>query len=362
MDRLWAELCYVRLWLHRNYEEGSHAIFFNEPSFAWSTLEDNFRTTRAQIVALETGVRCVWRRPSPANAVSRIKRLARQYCRLAACLIVFKNDTKRGAIRDAEQFGTRVASFEVRANPLRYVVLFMAAIVFSIYLGVWLSVTLWNLANPTVAAAIFDYDANFAQRWAFYAIAVFGAPIVVVLLLRYLGWTYNVAQPASYLSSYAAILVIALFVSAASLALAIEWGNAPHSGESSIDLIYRNFKWAWSPALMCVYAVYHVDRQIDPLLPDVGTLVGESIVQRLIACLLFAFLVALFALLPTTSLSARPGSGWPVEKLQSVVIGTVFTIGFIMALVSEFGLPKLRRQTAQTQSDVSFSVTARVPD
>ena len=43
VDRNWAELCYVRLWLTRNLEQGSHNTFFNEPSFAWQTFESDFR-------------------------------------------------------------------------------------------------------------------------------------------------------------------------------------------------------------------------------------------------------------------------------------------------------------------------------
>ena len=176
------------------------------------------------------------------------------------------------------------------------------------------------------------------------------APIVVVLLLRYLGWSYDAEQPSSYLNSYAAILVIALCVSVASLALAAEFGPGHSAGKPFLGLLYADFKWGWPPALICLYVVYHVDRQIDPLLPDIGTLAGEGIPARLTSCLLFACAVTLFALLPTSSLSARPDFAWPVEKLHTVVTGTVFTIGFVMAFVSQFGLVKSSPRTSLAAS------------
>jgi hypothetical protein len=67
---------------------------------------------------------------------------------------------------------------------------------------------------------------------------------------------------------------------------------------------------------------------------------GEGIPLRLASCLLFAIIVMLFAALPTSSLSVRPESAWSAEKLHTVVIGTIFTIGFVVALVSQFFLVK----------------------
>jgi hypothetical protein len=342
LDRIWAEICYLRLWLKRNHDEGPHLTFFNEPSFAWSALEGNFTRMRAQIIPLKQAQKSVAFGPEFfEETASRADRLRRQYCRLAACFIVFKNETKRAAIREAARFGARVGSLEVRANPMRYALVFLVAIVVSINLGVWLSAALWDLANAAAAtAAVASSTEDIATLWIYYGLAAYGAPIVVVLLLRYLGWVYDPEQPSSYLNSYAAIFVIALCVSVASLALAAEFGPGPAAGKPILGLLYADFKWGWAPAMICLYVIYHVDRQIDPLLPDVGTLGSEGIPQRLISCLLFAIIVMLVAALPTRSLSVSPGSDWPVEKLHTVVVGTIFTIGFVVALVSQFGFGK----------------------
>ncbi len=354
VDRTWAELCYVRLWLTRKHDQGPHLTFFNEPSFAWQGLETNYKKIHGQIVPLkqalneeDTPVRELFE-----ETAAKIETLRRQYCRLAALFIVFENDTKKTAIRDANQFGARVGSVEARANPMRYVMLFIVAILISINLGVWLSAALWDLAHPAAAASALGQEANVATRWVYYGLATYGAPIIVVLLLRYLGWSYDAEQPSSYLTSYAAIFVIALCVSVTSLALATEFGPGPSAGKPFLDLLSMDFKWGWSPALICVYVVYHVDRQIDPLLPDIGTLGGEGVGQRLAACMLFAVLATLFALSPTASIPARPDSEWPVEKLHMVVIGTIFIIGFVMALVSQFCLVKPTKARAGSGSGV----------
>ena len=49
LDRQWAELCYIRLWLERHRAQGSHFTFFNEPSFAWVQLQADYDDVRERI-------------------------------------------------------------------------------------------------------------------------------------------------------------------------------------------------------------------------------------------------------------------------------------------------------------------------
>jgi hypothetical protein len=352
VDRVWAELCYLRRWLTRNRDQGPHLTFFNEPSFAWDKLERDFGKLHRQIVPLKHALeeKNAFGREFFEEIASRIEKLRRQYCRLLAYFIVFKNDTKRAALRDAKDVGVRIENSETRANPLPYVLLFAVTILISINLGVWLSAVLWDLFNPAAAAAAAaptPADVNLTTRWVYYGLVAYGTPIAVALLLRLVGWSYDHEQPSSYLNSYATIFITALCVSVAALSLATEFSPGPNAGKPFLDLLYSNFKWGWVPALICVYVVYHVDRQIDPLLPDVGTLGGEGIAQRLLNCLLFACVATSFAILPTASLSAGPDSAWPTGKLHVVVIGTIFTLAFLMALVSQFGLVKPAARKAE---------------
>jgi hypothetical protein len=57
------------------------------------------------------------------------------------------------------------------------------------------------------------------------------------------------------------------------------------------------------------------------------------------SCLFFALLVTLFSAFPSLSISVST-SAWSVDKLRTVVIGTTFIVGLVMALVGEFCLVK----------------------
>jgi hypothetical protein len=182
VDCRWAELCYVRLWLMGNLKQGSHNAFFNEPSFSWQAMQSDFGEVRDRITRIK-------QEPNPEDPVERdvikatvgkAETLRRKYCLLAACFILYKNATKKATVHDAAAFGVTIAADEARANPMRYIVLFLVAIVASIYLGVFMSALLWDLLHPAMAVmgagpAAEGTDA-IATRWAYYGLATFGAP------------------------------------------------------------------------------------------------------------------------------------------------------------------------------------------
>ena len=108
LDRHWAETCYIRLWPAQNRAQWSHFTFFHAPSFSWENLETEYTRARNNIVPLKQG-----RASDPnlfADVASKIETLRRQYCRLAACFIVFKNNSKKNVLRDAQKFGVLIAS------------------------------------------------------------------------------------------------------------------------------------------------------------------------------------------------------------------------------------------------------------
>jgi hypothetical protein len=356
LDRKWAELCYARLWLTFNLENGSHNTFFNDPRFSWQKLESDFDAMRHTITRIK-------QTPRPEDPigqevfdkiVGKTETLRRKYCRLVALFILFKNATKKGVASDAAAFGVKIIADEPRANPMRYVMIFIVGIAASIYLGVWISALLWDLLHHVMAIGTADQGtAAIATRWTSYGLASFGAPIVVALMWRYLGWSYDPEQPDSYPVSYATIFGVALCVSVASLMLATKIGAGPHASDGWGALFDRDFRWGWSPALLCVYVVYHIDRQIDPMLPDIGKLGGESFPHRLFACFSFAILITLLTVLPTTTLEAASDSPWLVDKLQMVALGTTFMIGLVTALVSQFCLVKPALESDRVDAEAS---------
>jgi hypothetical protein len=340
LDRQWAELCYIRLWLDRYRAQGSNNTFFNEPSFAWEKLQSDYYDVRDSVRPLKCGDTNDARVFD--SAASKVEKLRIQYCRLAACFLVFKNQTRKDALRDARQFGVSMSVESARANPLRYIAIYFVAIVVAINVGVLFSAFGWDLLNHGTQAA-FNQQSDLVTRWVFFALASYGMPIVAIMLLRYLGWTVDSAQPNSYVISYATIFLLALCVSAVCLALAMKFNGTSAASHMQLnELIFTRFKWALSPALVCVNVAYHMDRQIDPQLPDIGSERQWNIQQRLFACVAFAMLVTAFSTLPTLAIpaSSLPPGSWPLAKLQTIILGTTFAVGFIMPLVGEFCLIK----------------------
>lgn len=327
-DRKWAELCYIRLWLERHYRQGSHFLFFNEPNFKWQELTKDYDSARERIAGIKRGE--VTKSSEIEEVAEEIGSLRGRYCRLAACFLVYTNETQKDALSDARQFGVTITPDQPGTNPLRYTAIFVAAIVVAIYIGVSLSAMVWDLLhhNPVTV------QSDIATRWMYYALANYGMPIIVVLLLRYLGWRSDRSQPNSYLISYATVFLVALCVASVCLAAA-QLMAGQVAIESLGPQLYQNIKWGISPAVVAIYVAYHVDRQIDPLLPEIGSSEHWQLPQRLMSCVFFAILVSLFSLLPTLSISVSR-SPWPVPKLQIVILGTTFIVGLTMALVGEF--------------------------
>jgi arginine/lysine/histidine transporter system substrate-binding protein len=333
LDRHWAELCYIRRWLEGYRAQGSHFTFFNEPSFAWLQLESEFYGARDRVAPLKRGE--VTDSKIFEDVAGKVDLLRRQYCRLAACFLVFKNETQKEALRDANQFGVKIALDPPRQNPLHYTSIFFAAIMIAIFFGVLLSALCWDLLHATPV----DLSPDIATKWMFFALANYGMPIMVVLMLRYLGWRIDRSQPSSYLASYATIGLVAILVATVCLSIAQTIIAHLFPGQmkiESFDLrLYDNVKWSFSPAIVCIYVIYHIDRQIDPLLPNIGPSEHWGLPQRLMSCLFFGFLVAGVSMLQTLSISGSRSS-WPVGKLQIVILGTTLIVGLVIALAGEF--------------------------
>jgi glutamine transport system substrate-binding protein len=359
LDRRWAELCYIRLWLERHRAQGSHFTFFNEPSFAWDQLQAKFADAREWIAPLKQGLVTGQLAGSLLkDAVDKVESLRRQYCRLAACFLVFKNETQKDALRDARQVGVSIPADIKRANPLRYTAIFAAAIVVAIYTGVSLSAIGWDLLHHNTVVI----GSEIATRWVFFGLANYGLPIMAVLSMRYLGWRIDHGQPGSYLTSYAAVFLLALGVADVGLTLATM--AAGRTGSLDLaqvgSLLFLNIKWGISPAAVSVYVIYHVDRQIDPLLPDIGPYDHWRLPQRLMSCVFFALLVTGFSVLPALGIPASR-TAWSLEKLQLVILGTTFSVGLIIAVVGEFLLAPATPPSDRAQPAATASVIGSAP-
>ena len=345
LDRNWAELCYIRLALAENRAAGLHSSFFNEKSFAWDELDADFATACNDVARVKK-LQATGESRDVAEVTKEVKILRGKYCKLEACFLVFKNETKDKVIKEAINFGIPMDARITRSNPFRYVFVFIVGIIIAISVGVTASAMVWDLLLGNTSNAM-NQESELITRWIGYALANYGMPILVALLMSYLGWTVNHNQPASYPITYARVFIISLCVSAFSLAFAVKFvSSSSLAAKPFFDLLLMEFKWSLSPALVTLYVAYHVDRQIDPLLPDIASWDSGRLRQRIIMCVVFAVIVAWLSLEPALTLTPSSPTTWPVEKLRAVIIGTTFTVGLVMALASEFCLIKPTRAAA----------------
>ena len=227
----------------------------------------------------------------------------------------------------------------LRSNPARYYFVFLIVLIISIYGGVYSSAAVWDSLHGN-ASAVLKQETDLVIRQTGYAMGNYGAPIVAIFSLSYVGWIVNHERPACYPISYAASFVVAVCASAISLASVARFiSGSSYATEPFLNILLSEFKWSVSPALISVFVAYRVDQRLDPLLQDTdsfGTYL--QLVRRLYVCIAIALSVTLLSLQPSLSLTAPPHSAWPVDKLRVVVIGTMFTIGLVMALLAEFCL------------------------
>jgi hypothetical protein len=269
LDRAWAELSYMRAWLELQQSQGSHATFFNEPSFCWHELLDQYDKLSAQIAPLKRGQS----QDQQLFEISftTVNALRTNICRLVACYLVFKNDTQEEIVAHAKEFGIRFED-TVRENPLRYAIMYLVAVALSVYFGVYLSAVLFDSWHATpLYDALRRQDSELIWRWVGLSVANTGVPICGILLAKYLGWHADPRSQQAYLASYCWIFIAAFCLAPPSLALAIKLIGSPEAAARPLLMsMGRGIRWAIGPGLLCVYIAYYLDRQCDPNLPNVG--------------------------------------------------------------------------------------------
>jgi hypothetical protein len=154
LDRKWAEVSYLRFWLHSRISGGRHNIFFNEPSFRWLELDSYYGLCLKEIIRLKQApIKLELRSRDLSEIVAMVERLRRQYCDVSALFILYTSDSKKRALNTVRELGVYQELGSARTNPIRYVVLFILAILISIYLGAGLSVALWDVTHPSSGAS-----------------------------------------------------------------------------------------------------------------------------------------------------------------------------------------------------------------
>lgn len=332
-DRRWAETCYMKWWLTRRQDAGEDATFFSEESFGFNTLLEDFTQTSWGMGQWKSAAALVL----PAAELSAaVERLHNKFSRLVACYLVYRNGSREALSAEASEFGIRIAPVACE-NPLRYSIVYVIALMASVYIGVHASAIIYD--GLTGHGLIIGQDPKRAQDWVMYSLANYGLAIVVILLLRYLGRSLDIGSRQSHLITYCWIFAVAFVVGPFGLAVAVySFGPPALQSMAPLGIFYSMLKWGLGPALITTYISYYLDRQTCGDLPDINHS-RSTFAWRLLNCIGFAAMTVFLLLPPLLSMNAQGGS-WDSAKLRFVATGTTFCVAFGLALAAQFALRK----------------------
>jgi hypothetical protein len=337
-DRMWAEICYMRWWLTQRHDGGNDATFFTEDSFGFEKLMDESQTASYTMVRWKSGTAVDLVTTTFTQA---IKDLHDRFARLVACYLIYRNGSRKILCAEAKKLGVDV-DVPVLDNPLRYWIVYVIALIFSVYIGVIVSAIAYDFIDGK--GIILRQDPNRLQAWVLYSLCNYGLAIVIVLLLRWMVNWLGGSVSQSHLITYCWTFLVAFVVGPAGLAGAVYFfGQGGYQGTSYPDLYFTMLRWGLGPALVSVYISYYLDRQTCSDLPDIDSSTATA-GRRLLNC--FGFAVGtVFLLLPCLlSLDAKGGT-WVSSKLQFIATGTTFCVTFGLALAAQFALRKEAQAT-----------------
>ena len=332
-ERIWAETCYMKWWLTQGQRAGQDGIFFTEPSFGFEELLKQFDKAATRMGAWKAG-----QAVEVDELVEKIKELHNKLSRVIACYLVYRNASSEALGVEAKKFGIELRSPAVTENPMRFWIVYILALMASVYLGVYASGISYDLM--TGAGLNVAQDPQLAQSWIFYSLSNYGVAIVAVLLLRVVSPYLGLGQHQTHLITYCWTFVIALVTGPFGLAIAAHlFGPDKYQHMPLLGVFYEMLQWGLGPALVAVYISYYLDRQTCHDLPDINHS-RATIGWRLLNCIGFAAITLFLMLPPLLAIEAQPGIAWDVSKLRFVSSGTVFLLALGLAIAAQFALRK----------------------
>jgi hypothetical protein len=335
-ERIWAETCYMKWRLAQGQGAGYDAIFFTETCFGYDDLLRQLEDAATRMRAWKAGG--LADPLAVVELVKDIKQLHNKLSRLIACYLVYRNASSEALRADARNFGIELRSPAATENPMRFWIVYILALMASVYLGVYASGIAYDLM--TGAGLNIAQDPGLAQSWVFYSLSNYGLAIVAVLLLRVVSPYLGLGQHQTHLVTYCWTFAIAFVTGPFGLSIAAHlFGPDKYQQMPLLAVFYEMLQWGFGPALVAVYISYYLDRQTCHDLPDINQS-RETIGWRMLNCIGFAALTLFLMLPPLLAIQAQPNIAWDVSKLRFVSSGTVFLIALGLAIAAQFALRK----------------------
>jgi hypothetical protein len=346
IDRKWAEVCYMRSWLEEKKASRSDATFFAEKTFKFNRLLVQFERVGEKVKEQKTDEGIEKTDPT-GLADDLLKPLHKNFSRLVACYLIYRNGDRRRLIEEARKFGITLQG-PMQENPLVYSIVYILTLMACVYVGVYLSAVLFDWAHNGngLLDAIAHQDGAHIHSWIIYSAGNYGLTIILILSLRMGARAVGIGT--DHLVTYCWTFLIALVTGPFVLAILAKYLHPvePYRSMPPLELFYQMLVWGLGPALISVYITYYLDRQtssdmakIDHSLSTVGWRLVNS----------FCFGAGTVLLLLPSLLTIPPVDvvPWPAEKLRFVSTGATFLLSAGLALAAQFAL----RKRSQTRHD-----------
>lgn len=334
IDRVWAELSYMKWWILQRRRRGDDGTFFAEASFGLDQLLVQYDDVSELVSLLKEGKRLP-PRTTPESISAQLKPIHLKFARLVACYLLYNNGSKQRLANEARSFGLPFIDERID-NPMRYSIIYILTVILSVYLGVYGSAILFDVYwGGGLVFALTHQDVGRIFSWIMYSLSNYGLAIIAVLAARLVIWKFVGARHSSYLLTYCWTFLLACLVGPLGLTLAAKFNDVESLRNLSyIATYYELLRWGVGPGLVAVCISYFMDRQISSELPDIDT---SAIVKRIGNATIFAvFTITIQLPLLLTLETTEPA--WSTTKLRAVAFGTTFVITLSLALVAQFGL------------------------
>ena len=271
--------------------------------------------------------------------------------RLISCYIVFMSSSRLSISKMSGDIGIN-SDEEALENPLRYSAIYVAALALAVYFGVYSAAVVYDLIQGVpIKSAFLNQDSSLVWRWVFLSFGDYGIPVLAILALRNILWKVSPIREYPIVVAYAWIFLLATLLSAIGLSFMSEFvGKYAGQWGQFLYVCQQELRWSIGPAMTCVYINHYLDRQIDPLQPNIER-ASKHALRRISHAILFTLLVLAMALPSLPSIQADPLSSWDVSKLRFVAMVTIFFVTMTLALVAQFALIKPTSGKHDTLSD-----------
>ena len=334
VDRLWAEIGYMSLWISQRQSSGDDATFFAEPSFGLEQLVAERDKMTWLVKTLKAGEAL----PAPNSTQAiylELKAIHLKFARLIGCYLLYKNGSRQRLAAEAREFGVPYQD-EYADNPLRYSIIYLLTVGAAVWVSVHGAAILFDVfTGRGLAHAFTSQDSERVFSWMMYSLSNYGLAICAVLLMRYLMWKVADTSDRSYMLTYCWTFLLACATGALGLTLAAKLNGAVSVKDFSyLHTFAKMLQWSVGPGLVAVCITYFMDRQLSSDLPNIDT---SIVVRRVVNSVVFACFTIVLQLPPLLALQAAPGAAWDSSKLRCVAVVATFVITLSLALVSQFG-------------------------